>query len=169
MYIERFYIIIIKVNKLNIMNIVMNIDDLKNEHIFFCPPVKNTIIKDGRFSKMIYSNSLISLNSVYIQIPIRFLYVERYFNKIKYSFDIKDFHNREIVEKLCALENTILEKINSDKKPVLHLFNKLSRGVIIMDIERDYHLNAQQDICLILKISGVWETKYNYGLTFKII
>jgi len=150
------------------MNIAIHVNDFKNEHIFFCLPVKNTIIKEGKFTKLIYSNSILSLNSIYIEIPIRFLYIERYFNKIKYSFNIEDFHNKEIIEKLYSIERTILEKINIEKKPLLQLFNKLNRGVIIMDIERDYHLDSR-DRCLVLKISGVWETKYNYGLTFKIM
>lgn len=149
------------------MNVVLNIDDFKNEHTFFGTPVKNTVIEHGSFIKLIYSNSITSLSCIYIQIPIRFLSIERYFNKLKYSFDLKDNHNMEIVKKLCLIENTILGKINIDKQPVFHLYNKLSTGFIRMDIEKE-HSNTKERY-LFLKISGIWETKYNYGLSFKFV
>lgn len=150
------------------MNMVIEIDDFKNEHAFFSPPVKNTVIEEGSFVKLIYSNSITSLSSVYIQVPFRFLYIERYFNKLKYSFDITtDFYNREIIEKLYLIEKSILEKINIAKKPIFHLYNKLTKGVIRMVSERE-HINVPER-CIFLKISGVWETQYNYGLTFKFV
>jgi hypothetical protein len=149
------------------MNVVIEIDDFKIEHAFFTPPVKNLVIEESSFIKLIYSNSITSLNCIYIQVPIRILYIERYFNKLKYSFDNNDFHNREILEKLYLIEKAILGKINIKSEPVLHLYNKLSSGVIKMDTERE-HINVP-DRCVLLKISGVWETKHNYGLTFKFV
>lgn len=149
------------------MNLVMNIDDFKIEHTFFGSPVKNIVI-DGSssFIKLIYSNTLTTLACIYIQIPIHILRIERYFNKVKYLFDPETFHNKKIIEKIYSIENAILEKMAIDKKPILHLYDKLSRGVISMSDEHSYGIQKR---CLFLKISGIWETEYNYGVTFKFV
>ena len=148
------------------MNLVMNIDDFKIEHSFFSSPVKNIVIEGSNFIKLIYSNSLTTFASVYIQVPIHILRVERYFNKLKYSFDPKAFHNKKIIEKIFSIENAILEKINIiDKKPILHLFDKLSRGIVSMN----ENSSTTPKKSIFLKISGIWETSCNYGLTFKFV
>lgn len=145
----------------------MNIDDFKIEHAFFAPPVKNIVIDGSNFIKLIYSNTLITLACVYIQVPIHLLRVERYFNKLKYSFDQHAFRNKNIIEKIYFIENAILEKINIiDKKPVLHLYDKLSRGIISMN-EQYSPITPKKFI--FLKISGIWETANNYGITFKFV
>ena len=149
------------------MNIVIGLDDFKTEHAFFSPPVKNMVIEESNFIKLIYSNSIITLNCIYIQVPLRFLYTERYFNKFKYSFDINDSNNMEVMKKLYSIELDILGKINIKKTQVLHLYDKLSKGVIKMDAERE-HKDAP-DKYVFLKISGVWETADNYGLTCKFV
>jgi hypothetical protein len=144
----------------------MNIDDFKIEHTFFSSPVKNIVIEGSSFIKLIYSNTLTTLACIYLQVPIHILRVERYFNKLKYSFDYNTFHNKKIIENLYLIENAILEKIAiNNKKPVLHLYDKLSRGAVSMNVLS----STTHKRCLFLKISGIWETGYNYGLTFKFV
>ena len=154
----------------------MNIDDFKIEHTFFTAPVKNIVIEGSNFIKLIYSNELTTLSCIYLQVPFHLQNVERYFNKLKYSFDPNNFHNKKLIEKIYLIEKSILEKINIyNKKPVLHLYDKLSRGCASLNA----HYSSSQSTssssssitkrCLFLKISGIWETDYNYGLTFKFV
>jgi len=144
----------------------MNIDDFKIEHAFFSYPVKNIVIEGSSFIKLIYSNTLTTLACIYLQVPIQFIKVDRYFNKFKYSFDPNIFHNKKIIEKIYSIENGILEKINIvDKQPVLHLYDKLSRGVLNMNEDA----KSIPKTLVFLKISGIWESENNYGLTFKFV
>ena len=94
------------------MNIVIEIDNFNKDHIFLQEPVKNNIIDDSKFIRIIYSNNIFAVNTVYIVFNLHIIQIENYFNK--------------------------LHKINSDNE-------------------------------FIIKISGIWENEYEYGITYKFV
>lgn len=127
------------------MNILLNLKQVNNDYIFFNDTIKNSIIENGTFTRIIYSDSIMSINSLYI------------------SFDFDELTQREIVETLIELEKNILFKID--------VINKNAQYKI-----KDYlkHLSSRtsDDFKLskyVLKISGIWETKIDYGITFKFL
>ena len=47
-----------------IMNIVKTIDQYDENYVFFCDPIKNNIMNNGNFIRILYSTSLFVLNGI---------------------------------------------------------------------------------------------------------
>ena len=127
------------------MNILLNLKQVNNDYIFFNEPIKNSIIENGTFTRIIYSDSIMAINSLHI------------------SFDTDNMSHREMLEILIELEKCILFKIdiinkNAQYKIRDHLKHLTSR------IGDEFKLNKY-----VLKISGIWETNIEYGITFKFL
>jgi len=70
------------------MNIVKTIDQYNDDCVYFCDPIKNNIMNDGNFIRILYSTPMFILNGIYLSISINQLTIEKYYNKYKCSFDI---------------------------------------------------------------------------------
>ena len=161
-------------------------EDLENidyNNIIICDPIKNSIIDYSNFYKIIYSNSYISYNGVFTIFRLNNVIINKdkvilngnsdennsVFNKLK--------HIEEHVTKLCSkskikkinyklkdfLNNNYFKFVNNDDVNKFNNFNNLkllSNSNIASN--SNYHY-------FILKISGLWETRENIGMTFKII
>lgn len=145
------------------MNIVITIDQYNENNLFFSEPIKNNVINDGNFIRIIYSSKNVILNGVYLLLTLNDITCEKYYNKYKCSFDV--LLNKDIIYKIKIIEETILKKIEIiDKMPQFKIYEQLKNGniKIFSDIKGE-------DTKFVLKISGIWETQYNYGLTYKFI
>jgi hypothetical protein len=144
------------------MNIVKTIDQYNDECIIFSEPIKNNIMNEGTFIRIYYSTNTFILNGVFIYLNLNFTNIEKYYNKYKYYFDTK--LNKTLVDKLLTIESSLLKKISvPNKKPQFKIEEQLTSGYIKFF---DETIN-KNDNSFILKISGIWETEYNYGLTYK--
>jgi hypothetical protein len=146
------------------MNIVKGIDQYNEDSVYFCDPIKNNIMTEGNFIRILYSTPIFILNGIYLSININQLTIEKYFNKYKCSFDIHSHMN--IIDKIRTIEEGILRKINiRGKIPQYKIFDQVRNGNIKIfsdNVEKNNNL-------FLLKIAGIWETDYNYGLTYKFI
>ena len=52
------------------MNIVKTIDQYDENYVFFCDPIKNNVMNEGSFIRIIYSTPNVVLNGVYILITL---------------------------------------------------------------------------------------------------
>lgn len=125
------------------MNILLNLKQINADYIFFGEPIKNSIIENANFTRLIYSDSDMCLNGLHIY------------------FDTNLINQREMIDLLIELEKIILFKID--------ILNKTSQYKI-----KDYFKWINSKIYedykkYILKISGIWETNEDYGITFKIL
>ena len=48
------------------MNIIKTIEQYKEEHVYFCDPIKNNIMNEGNFIRIIYSSPFFILNGIYL-------------------------------------------------------------------------------------------------------
>jgi beta-lactam-binding protein with PASTA domain len=48
------------------MNIVKRIDQYDESHVIFCEPIKNNVMNDGNFIRIIYSTHNVVLNGIYL-------------------------------------------------------------------------------------------------------
>ena len=64
------------------MNIVKRLDQYDDNCVYFCEPIKNNIMNDGYFIRIIYSTPLFMLNGIYIAININHITIEKYYNKL---------------------------------------------------------------------------------------
>jgi hypothetical protein len=147
-------------------------------NIIICDPIKNSIINQSIFYKLLYSNENSCFNGVFGLFKLNIDDMNRdkiYFNKNK---------NSEIIKNITILENNILNKLNNSKNKIYKL-KELFENNNIKYSNNDINNNLLKSKCfynyskklsikndeihLILKISGLWETKQNLGITFKII
>ena len=161
-------------------------EDLENidyNNIIICDPIKNSIIDYSSFYKIIYSNSYISYNGVFTIFKVNNLTI----NKDKVFFNNNNDENNIVFNKLKHIEEHItnlcskskIKKINYKLKDFLN--NNYFKFVNNDDMNKFNNFNnlkllSNSNIAsnsnyhyFILKISGLWETRENIGMTFKII
>ena len=144
------------------MNIVKTMEQYNEDCVYFCDPIKNNIMNDGNFIRILYSTPMFILNGIYMSISINQLTIEKYFNKYKCSFDIGTHIN--IIQRIKIIEENILSKINIPNKiPQFKLYEQMNNGSIKFFCDTIPKINCS----FILKISGVWETVNQFGLTYK--
>ena len=151
------------------MNIVTTIDNYDNTSIFFSEPIKNTVISDSDFVRIIYSNDELMLNGVYLYVALTNITMDVYYNKFKCCFCKKQ--NARIINQLELIEKQILAKYkySTNKKPEYSINNQIMNGYIKVFTNMPNKYKTENSIQLILKISGLWENEDSYGVTFKFI
>lgn len=156
------------------MNILFNISQININNIIFTDSKKN-IIMDGNFTKIIYSNEIISANGIYIDFPITiFPIIECISGKYIVKFNTRDIDNATIIESFSYLETQILEYYkqfyNCTKTISTILHDQLHHSNIKLHIvETQQTTSITNPVKLFLKISGIWETEKSVGITYKIM
>ena len=146
------------------MNIVKNIDQYDENNVFFCEPIKNNVMNEGSFIRIIYSTHNFVLNGIYLLITLNDITCERYYTKYKCLFNT--ISHKEIIDNFKIVEENLLKKYEIiDKIPQYKIYEQLKNGNLKLFTDV-----GNKSVCsFILKISGIWETQYNYGLTYKFI
>ena len=146
------------------MNLVKTIEQFNIENVYFCEPIKNNIMNEGNFIRIIYSTSLFVLNGIYIGITINYTNVDKYYNKFRCSFDVSQY--KDIISDIQTIEQNLLKKANiCDKTPQYKIYEQMKNGNIKVFSDSFDKTNNT----FMLKIAGIWETKTEYGLTYKFI
>ena len=173
-----------------------NIEDFNYNNIIIADPIKNNVMHSSTFYKILYANSLITFNSIYInfKVPNSVIINNKILRYKSIDNDIRDLIN---------IEKKILSIISNNKQKSYKLNDYLSKyefkfnnidtyeSIIINDsknIHDDIEIDNDNDNdnnylnhnnkninCydnadknFILKISGIWESKNIMGLTYKI-
>jgi hypothetical protein len=146
------------------MNIVKKIHQYDENNCFFCEPIKNNVINDGTFIRIIYSTHNVALNGIYLLLTLNDISSEKYYTQYRCNFNV--INHKDIIDSLKIIEEKLLKKCEiKDKIPQFKINEQLKNGSfkVFTDI-------CNKVVCsFILKISGIWETQYNYGLTYKFI
>ena len=145
------------------MNLVKLIDQYNSNNLIFCEPIKNNIMNDGTFVRILYSSDIITFNGVYLLINLSECSCEKFYNKIKCTFNSST--QKELIEKLKVIEEDILKKYKNNKIPLFKIYEQISSGFIKIYFE----IGSKYNNLFILKISGIWETQTHYGLTYKFM
>ena len=140
----------------------------------FILDAKRNMIMEGHFSKIIYSNELFTMTGLYILCPIEITNAEANGVKKQIKFNPFTQDNIQIIQDFSKLETRILEYYKQTKQNNRKIINSLAKQLYsgYMKVYKDYnqifHTNNQNSKVLLLKISGIWETVDNIGLTYKI-
>jgi len=146
------------------MNIVKDLDQYSDNNAFFCEPIKNNVMPDGNFIRIIYSTGSLVLNGIYLLVPLNDIICEKYYTKYKCCFNV--IRHKDIIEQVKIIEEDLLKKINITSKTAQYkIFEQLKNGCLKIFTD----VGNKQSCAFILKISGIWETQYDYGLTYKFI
>jgi len=144
--------------------LVKQLDQYNNNYIFLCEPIKNNIMSEGNFIRILYSTENVIFNGVYLLLSFNDIIYEKYYNKFKCNFNVNLY--KDIIERIKVIEEDILNKCSiKNKIQQLKIYDQLKNGNIKIFNEIIFKTNCQ----FILKISGIWETNLNYGLTYKFI
>ena len=146
------------------MNIANKLEDFRLNMVYYLNPIKNTVIDNSSFIRILYSNNLFVLNGIYLIININDIYIDGHNHKIKYCFNPEN--NIDFINSIKIIEEKLLKKANIKNKNIsTKILDQLNSGFIKISNEfRDNTTNK-----FILKISGIWESHYEYGLTYKFI
>jgi hypothetical protein len=146
------------------MILVKDVDQYNLEYVYFSNAIKNSIMKNGNFIKILYFTPLFRLNGIYLKINIEnYLNVN---NLYRSDYIFNPFLYYELIEKIKNIEIDILLKSKiCNKIPEYDLYKKLISGniKIMTDIIENKFDN------FIIKISGIWENESKYGLNYKFI
>ena len=179
------------------MNLVIPIEKFNIQYIFFENSVKNTIIDDSEFIKIIYSNELVSLNNLYLSFKFNAQHFEENYNKRKYYFSNRHL---SLIKNIVLIEKQILQLLNyTHLEPMFTIRDSIEKGYIqcmnnnnnnsninnnknynnYNNYNNNYNYNKNYNNQnkfsdnnsqqIILKISGLWITKTKYGLIYKFI
>ncbi len=146
------------------MNFILTIDEYNIKNVYFTDSLENTVMDDGIFSKILYSNSEITLNGIYLLCNFNNTTVEKIsHNKFKVSWNKEK--NIKLIEKIKLIENNLLKKYGYENMS-LQLSNLVENANfrIFTDNEK---LNSNTDF--LLRISGIWENKNQCGITYKFL
>jgi len=148
------------------MNLVKKIEQYNEDNIFFCEPIKNNIMIEGNFIRILYSTNNFSLNGIYLFITLKDIVCDKYYNKYKCNFNVNN--HKDLIEKIKLIEENILKKLENvfyNKFPQYKINEQLKNGYIKIFQE----IQNKSNVSFILKISGVWEINSSFGLTYKFI
>lgn len=152
------------------MNILKSIDQYNQNYVFFFEPIKNNILSDGNFIRIVYSTPQFILNGIYLLIQLNEIIIEKYYNKYKCNFNVTT--HEYLLQSIKKIEENILEKYSIgsngtlNKIPNYKIYEQMKNGNIKIFSE---NIKKSVHYLFVLKISGIWETDTCYGLTYKFI
>ena len=149
------------------MSILQSLDQYKHDNVYFCDSIKNNVMANGYFIRILYCMANCTMNGIYLKMDFREVNYEKYYQKYKCHFDIDVC--MEITNHVNEIEQQLLAKISriiNGKTPQYKLAEQLKYGFIKLFCENPPPKYPADEL-FILKISGIWETDTNYGLTYK--
>lgn len=161
------------------MNILLDLKHFSLYNIFNCD-TKENIIMEGKFTKLLYSNELFTMNGIYFSFPIENIIIEKVGNKNIIKFHSYSQINLPIIQEFAKIECRILEHYKCMNKCLRKISNSLSKQLYSgsMKIYKDLHSfkncdnnnknTDEMSVDFFLKISGIWETENEIGLTYKL-
>jgi hypothetical protein len=150
------------------MFLCVDLDDFNSEKILINNKIKNNIITNSFFYRLYYSDDEFISNGIVIVFKLYDVSFEKYFNKNKLIFG-NNQKNIENVNKLNILEDKLLKSLNLDKEKKCLIKEQLDNHFLKIINERNNQLKINKCCNIIIKISGIWESKTEYGLTFRCI
>lgn len=157
------------------MNVAINLTNFNIANSALLDSKKNIITTDGIFTKIVYSTSTFIMNGIFFYFPISVDNVINSNGRFFINFNPNSKNNFKLIKDISCIEEYILDFYkktnNTNKNKVFLLKNQLYAGNIKVykdsnDILNNTNFSNKQ---FILKISGIWENRFEFGITYKII
>lgn len=149
------------------MFLCVDLDDFDSEKILINNKIKNNIITNSFFYRLYYSDNDFISNGIVIVFTLYDVTFEKYFNKNKLIFNNKK--NIENINKLNLLEENLLNALKIDKQKKCLVKEQIDNNFLKIINDRNNVLKQNAHCNIIIKISGIWESTTEYGLTFRCI
>lgn len=155
------------------MNLLLNVSDFSAEKVFFLESKENNIMK-GDFVKILYSTEEFTSNGIYFHFPVQ-NFERKVFNNKKIIF-FDTLSQNDIISQFSKIENEIIELFlknesllnsnHSSKKVVHSIQTQMNNGMMKY---YNYSERPTTSSNFYIKISGIWESVLDIGLTYKLI
>ena len=128
---------------------------------------KNNVMEGGDFYRLYYSDPCFTSNGLFIVFTLKNVKIEKYFNKIKCSFD--KVSNRKIISFVKDVERRLLDiaPTAGTKSATYRIEEQLNQNYIKIFSEDQVETFKTESVNILLKISGIWTDSSNYGATFR--
>jgi hypothetical protein len=128
---------------------------------------KVNMIMDGYFTKLIYSDDCMTMNGIFFELPVTITNTSSIQSKYIAYFDT--VVNRDWIYKLSVIEKQILQYYMfffgiTNKTPNYSLKQQIQNGSI-----KYYKDHMTKGNLYYIKLSGIWETHNEIGITYKMI
>lgn len=156
------------------MNVYIRIEDIKDrsdksiqlhDYIRYLYPKRNTIM-EGEFTKILFSNRYVTINGLYLHLPIKF---DRRSEDVHHYRGIKDRANYQLIMELKELEVKLLQHFKQSMQKTVEFDTILSKQLNTGNIRVYQEKERTRTNECVLKISGIWESQGKIGLTYKIL
>jgi len=147
------------------MYLAINPKQFNIHNVMLSDKTKNNVMENGSFFRLYYSDNLCNSNGLFIYFTLQNATIEKYFNKIKCSFNNTD--NVKIISILKSIEQQILAKSALNKKFVYRIEEQLSNQYIKIFTDKMVTYGKNSKLELVLKISGIWDDFSSCGVTFR--
>jgi hypothetical protein len=152
------------------MFLLLHPNDFYVKNIYFLEKKLNMIM-DGFFTKIVFTNSFMTMNGVFLKLAIQ---KSPLVQRTSYFLQFDPSCHKELITRLSVIEKQILLYYATfygiQKTPVYNLKNQLQNGSIKyyrpFYSEKTKHITGDS---YYIKISGIWENQREIGITFKII
>ena len=155
------------------MSIILNFDSFNINNIYFVEYVKNNVKQNSYFSRIIYSTDYYALKNIYFKIHLgntsfkeQYLKTIIYFNEKNCSLEQLYNVEREILNDFIEYRNHYNSNNSNRLIPNYNIQEQCKSGFIKV-FKSDNISNNNTEI--LIKISGIWQTGNNIGVTFKFI
>ena len=150
------------------MYLVLDPSQVKSEYILTHAPIKNTAMENSDFIRILYSDGVVALNGLHARARLHISRVEQYFNKYKCTIDVP--RSSSGIRELAHLEDAVLKQSGvRNKNPVRRIADQLRLGSFKLFSDNPGAPGSQRQSIYVLKMSGVWETAREYGVTHKFM
>ena len=148
------------------MKLVNTLEQYEGRHVVFCDSVKNNVVNEGTYIRLIYSTPIFTTNGLNLSFIVTPTAVDKCYSKYKITFD-RQLH-KDIIDKLKSLEEDIVKQAGiEDKVPHYKIAEQIKYGNLKLSVDDGETPVLNKELMVILKISGVWETDVHYGVTYK--
>lgn len=129
---------------------------------------KQNILMEGLFTKINYLNEFFTMNGLFLYAPIKIKGIIEDKNLIK--FDPYSPENIEFIKKISVIEEELLNYYVLNKQCEYRKQNILSKqfynGILKVNIDKSFMIRENKTY--VVKISGIWETSEQIGVTYKM-
>jgi hypothetical protein len=149
------------------MYISLNTNQYDINNVIISEKTKNNIMTNGDFYRLYYSTEDIILNGLHISFELKNISIEKYFNKIKCIFDNNDYNNNTVFL-LKNIEKKLLERYTGINRDSVYRIGEQLENKFIKIFDDNYiSIKRYKSIKFVLKVSGIWSSQNEYGLTFR--
>jgi hypothetical protein len=143
------------------MNVYHSLDTVNPKHVYFFKPTPNKLSNYINFYKLVYNYRFFTLNTLLIWVDIKEYTVTEDHSRYRVSFETDPI----FIERVKEFETHLLKQVNRqvNKQIMLSCYKALSGTRMIQTFD-----TPTPNVRVYLRISGVWESDMQIGLTHKL-